>query len=515
MADFLALDWESQRLSVVEAQATRGAVRIRNTAQFAWPESLTERPASDVGQWLKTQLAESGISARHALLTVPREETVVRQLALPDAPLEELPDLVRFQAQTKSTVSLDEFLLDFVPLPKRDGAEGLEVLMATVGIQKVNRIREIMASAGLDPVFVGLSPFAAAELVAHEDRARRHDPAELSLLVCRHGERIEISMVKDQRLVFAHSAAVHGETELENLRLIVAEISRARFSAQRSLDNIEIRRVWILGSETTSVGLAEAIRRQMDTDVQVLDPLTAHGVAGRLPDEDGQRGVYAGPIGALLVQSEGLVPQLNFLDPRKRPEQRDTRRIKVLAVAGGVIVTIAAIYSGFTAYLNSWDDELDAMRTDLAQVEKRLRDNQPTLAAAEQIGVWHRSSPFWPQELADISHALTQVNAPAPGADVTRDSHRVFLTQLNLSTTAASSGVLAHVSGDGFARTGLDVSRMREALVDRKFRVHPSEVKWSKRDSTYIREFQLDLDSGDKPQPEQATRRRLPRPGIR
>ena len=241
--------------------------------------------------------------------------------------------------------------------------------------------------------------------------------------------------------------------------------------------------------------------RQVDADVHVLDPLTAKGVSGNVPEDDGNRSVYAGPIGALLAQSDGLVPQLNFLDPRKRAEMRDTRRIKILATAGAAVLTAAAVFSGFAAYLNSWDAELDTMRMELAQVEKRLRDNQPTMSASNAIALWHRSTPYWSQELADISDALAQVNAPAPGAEPTRESHRVLLTQLNLSTTAASSGVLGHVSGDGLARTGLDVSRMREALVARDFRVHPSEVKWGNQDSTYIREFQLDLDSGDKPQP--------------
>ena len=45
-------------------------------------------------------------------------------------PDDELPDIVRMQAATKSPTPLDRLRLDFVPLPNR--GEGREVLLATI-----------------------------------------------------------------------------------------------------------------------------------------------------------------------------------------------------------------------------------------------------------------------------------------------------------------------------------------------------------------------------------------------
>ena len=86
-----------------------------------------------MGEWQRGQLRELRISTITVLISLPRQDTVVRQLEVPgDVPDNELPDIVRLQAETKISSSLDQLLLDFLPLPKVADSPVRDVLMATV-----------------------------------------------------------------------------------------------------------------------------------------------------------------------------------------------------------------------------------------------------------------------------------------------------------------------------------------------------------------------------------------------
>ena len=110
MPDLLAIDWEKRQLCGLDAEVTRGSVVVRRCFTLTWPEDLD--PISqhqEAGQWLKDELARIGVTSKQVMVTLPTEDAVVRQLELPNAPDEELPDLVRFQAADKSIDCSVEF----------------------------------------------------------------------------------------------------------------------------------------------------------------------------------------------------------------------------------------------------------------------------------------------------------------------------------------------------------------------------------------------------------------------
>jgi Tfp pilus assembly PilM family ATPase len=87
MSEFIALEWENTQVCGVEASVSRGKVRIDKCFQLKWPEGTNpaDQPQQS-GRWLKEELARLGIIAKPAIVSLPREEAVVRPLELPDAP---------------------------------------------------------------------------------------------------------------------------------------------------------------------------------------------------------------------------------------------------------------------------------------------------------------------------------------------------------------------------------------------------------------------------------------------
>ena len=82
------------------------------------------------------------------MVTLPRDEAIVKRLELPEVGDAELPVMVRFQAGAKSSVALDELALDFIPLPRRSEVPGREVLTATVPKQTMDEILAVCRSGG-------------------------------------------------------------------------------------------------------------------------------------------------------------------------------------------------------------------------------------------------------------------------------------------------------------------------------------------------------------------------------
>ena len=502
MADYLALDWEPGRLLAVEAQTQIGGVRLRQAAELVWPEDLDpQADTKSAGQWLKTALNKGGFSAKQVLLSLPREDVVVRQLELPDAPENELPDMVRLQAATKSTVSLDQLLLDFLPLPKAPEAEGQQVLMTTVPSTQIAPIQEILEAAGLELMSIGVSPVCITELAMRAQRQIPDSENSLSLLVARHNERVEISLMRQGHLLFSHSTRVHDDNGEANDRAVVAEINRARISLQGILEGTDITRVWVLGSDTETADLCGLIRERLECDVQPLDPFTSIDAKPKLISHLEQRSGFSSPVGMLLSHDGGLVPSVDFLNPRRKEIPRDTRKLKATLAAAAVVLVAATAYGWHWSTLADLDDQIASAKQKQAQLKATIQKAKPTLQAVTQIGDWNRHNVNWLDTLTQFNGLFTKLNVDPASEDeeATRDSHRIYLTELHFEATGqASQGQIRAV---GFSKVGADVDDLRDELSDQNYRVFPYEIKWSKRDpGGYYREFPMDFEIGNMPQ---------------
>src|ERR1700722_17213904 len=119
MSEYLALDWDDQQLLGLDAQVASESLHVRKWVRFEWKaDARPSEHTEAAGKQRRAELDRAGIGATHVLISLPREEAIVRLLELPECTDDELPELVRLQAVTRSAVPLDRLLLDFLPLPR-------------------------------------------------------------------------------------------------------------------------------------------------------------------------------------------------------------------------------------------------------------------------------------------------------------------------------------------------------------------------------------------------------------
>ena len=85
-----------------------------------------------------------------ALVAIGRTNIELRQLSVPPAPDDELPDMVRFQALREFNQMEEDWALDYVPIDE-DPTQPRTVLAAAIAPEQIELVRKTCQAAGLRP----------------------------------------------------------------------------------------------------------------------------------------------------------------------------------------------------------------------------------------------------------------------------------------------------------------------------------------------------------------------------
>jgi hypothetical protein len=482
MSEFLALDWDDQQLLGLDAQIAPSSVHLRKRVHFEW--TADARPfehAEAAGKQLRLELDRAGIGATKTLVSLPREEAVVRLLELPECDDNELPELVRLQAATRSAVPLDRLLLDFLPLPRLENVPGRRVLMVTLGKVPADRIQSILTAAGLEAAGILLSAVGTAEIVAHQPRVSGASEETATLIVSRSGSRLEITAIWRKQILFMHAANVSAHLPPEAcISQILAETSRATVALSQAAPGIRIGSGWILASAPELAGLPEAFKQRFGFEFQTLETaLHTPGVRADF-DQAGATGPTAfSPLGILLAQADRIVTSIDFLHPRQKVVKQDRRRLRQVLAAGAVLAGLVAIFAGIHMRVARLDDEIAKMEADNSSREATLKKNAPLLATAKTFDDWTERNIDWLDQFQKIEKAIG-------GTDKLHFSS--FDGQVTYLDTVAT------ITATGRARTRHDVELMNEHLSKADYRPRAKELVTDPNDPEFPEKFDLSVE---------------------
>ena len=480
MSEFLALQWDSHQLCGLDAQIVGSKVRVRQSFVLSWPDGLSpwEQP-EQAGALLKKELERVGAKSWQALVSLPREDAVVRSLELPNVPDDELPDVVRLQAATTSASSLDQLLLDYLPLPRQGRSSGRNVLMTTISRQAAGRLQTLCDAAGVRLLSIGISPVETVELINQLQRRRGIDPNETSLVIVYCGQQVEISMVRHECLLFAHAAHLDGDLVEEHNQTILSEISRSVVALDQSVLGDHMCCGWLLGTIAENSQLCDALRDRFSCDVQeILDPSAELNVAWEVSDASAQPGLFVAPLGMLLSQAQQTVERIDFLNPRKAAEKPDRRKMLLGIVAAGVLLAAAIGYGSLQLHLSDLDNAIAAKQKDEKKLKGLVKDGQTDLKSAARIGEWDDHNVNWLDQMGELNRVLG-------------GTERIYL--IDCRFRPSTRGAVASLRAIGFARQRRDVVVLHQRLAERHFRVNPYDIERSNKDSEYPYRFELNL----------------------
>lgn len=488
MARILALEWNENEARAVAA-SLRGSQAVFEQAFSVSlvPDSPDEKPADvDVGARIAAALADRGLGRLDALVAIGRTNIELRQISVPPAPPEELPDLVRFQAMRDFNALDENWPLDYIPLGS--GEQTQNVLAAVINPEQVEGIREICRTAGVNPQRMILRPSAAASLFCRS-KVLDDGGGQVRLLINLLASEADLTVLRGSLVSFTRCARLPSDPldQPESPRALVSELRRTIAAAHNQLGDLRIESLVLVGTGSQHEALAQTIQKELSLPTELFDPFGELKLGGALrralPDRSDR---FAPLLGMLRDELEERSHTIDFLHPRRPPVPMGRRNAYVLA---GVAVGLLFLVMIGWGWIQRRDLEHDVARlkaelnraTELSKkmglsnteplddLVKRSIDLQRAVAAIE---TWESSDVNWLEELRWFSDQF-------PDAE-----------EALISTFSAKSGLASGtLKFAGRAANSEAIAKMEENLRDARHRLLAGNKGEDPANSKYPEQF--------------------------
>jgi Tfp pilus assembly PilM family ATPase len=455
MPQLLALEWNGSEARLVLASGRGDQVVIEQAFAVEMRSRIEgDKSEVDIGSRLVAALGARGIGRVETLVAIGRTNIELRQLSLPPAPDEELPDLVRFQAMREFNELADDWLLDYVPLTDSPN-EPRNVLAAAVGPDLVAQIQQTCEKAGLKPKRLVLRACAAASLLSHTQAARQN---ELRLLVDLLSDEADLTVINDGRVIFMRTTRLSADGS--QTQALFGEIRRTMAAVQNQLAGRKVESVVLCGGGIEQSELAARIQAELDVTTELFDPFgglqLGRELQDSLPDHPGR---FTPLLGLLVTEFSRHPHAVDFLHPRKRPTPPNKWRKFVLPAVAAVVVLFGYVL------LRQWDyndlhDKVEALNRDSTALDKQLEQAEKRRQLTQNIEKWAIGDVNWLDRFYELNEKLP------PASDV-------MLSHLTLRSTA--TGGEADVTG--YVKS-VDVLKNLESKSSSQDTSHPP-YSWS------------------------------------
>jgi len=414
----LLLDFDGGRLIVIEAAVGRGGIEIRHVATPEHPAGLLEKPAAEIGSWLRGALKDAGIKPGPATFALPRDEAVVKTVTIPagepgqpaSVRTEEITELVRLQLTRQMPVAADSCIVDHIPPTSENAApaDGAErplprVFAGAVPLASVERRRSIAKAAGLKLEAVELRSAGVRQL------ASLVSPAEAEAVLAVHAGfgAAELVVIDGGRQALSRAVDVRrpqGESEPHAAaERIAVEASRTAISHRVSAGAGELAAVIVLGDDDFARAIADACASQLELPARTIGAAAAIEGLDRVDPQ--VRSVILTHAGMLLRGAVGQ-PALNFAAPRKAPDR--SARVRQLALAAVLTLIIAG--GGFWVWAQGRLAEIDAqaapLQDELAELTRRYNARVIELSRLRHLEAWTSPEVDWLAHLESLEAAI-------------------------------------------------------------------------------------------------------------
>lgn len=516
MPHWLSITWENDRLMLLAAR-TQGkstifehaaVLKLHSADKPDAPEGETQNRLSRNSQpSLKKQLGqflrEKKIPRSDIVVLLSRADVEVRPLVFPPVPVEELPDLVKFQATKEfngydPSSPLDFFItnkLDNVsrstlfpavrpsgkqkslkPVAPSSGSPK-HILASTIRNDTFGKIQRLCSDLNLTLRRVVLRPCEAVYLLKQK---KAFDPNRTILFVELDANETSQTVIFQGEPVFMRSPKIscpEDVTAPDFVARLVAELKRTRIAVRNEIQGVAVDDVILCGVGERYDILAKEVSEGMEIPVRTFDPwagLSLGTPLRKLMEEKRQAPWerFAGPIGAAIRAGHGETSEIDFCNPKKRPEPVGQRQLVTGVLAAALFLLVAFIGYGFYAR-SSLNQEVKSLSFKKFELEKTAKTVGTDRVQLKAIDDWLADDVDWFEQLGWLSRH-------APGA---RD---MILTELTLSANQRGSMALKTLVRDSSV-----VSPMEESLRADQHDVRTAEKGEVKGNPLYGFKFNL------------------------
>ncbi|MFN9720945.1 MAG: pilus assembly protein PilM, partial [Planctomycetota bacterium] len=451
------IEWDRDRLVLAEGSADGQKVSVRSITVLDRQGEGSDTLGLLDG--LRKAFPATSEKKRPSVgLVIPRQSVTVQRIQLPQVPDAELPEMIRMQAMMKLTVPLESVCMDFTPLPTKPGSSSRDVLLVTAPADLINVARRTLNDAGCELSGVRVSAYCIAQ-VLEQGGLLKADPESSAVDVVallRH-DFIELTFVRGTTVIFSHSGNPWNTPDAIE-RTLRSELTRARLSAAEILGEHRIGRILLVGSPTVTGAISDQLSTRFDqAKIERIDPIQFFANS---PSDTRVSCSELLPIaGAILSQVRSSIDSVDLVNPRKAPEKRDLRRVRMLAAVLGLIL----VFGGFSMWksnrMKALELSLAMIETENSGVSEEVDAGEGTMVLYNQLKDWSDRDHPWLDRLMDLKESL-------PNTD------RIFVKKFSLQ--AVPRGDVGAVTVDLYARSEEDILKLERRLSAEGYKLKSS-----------------------------------------
>lgn len=426
----VAVDWDAHTLRIVHAVLGKRGVKIDKLLCVEIPADLDVSNPDQMGGHIRRTLEHEGISTRHAVVDVPRDQAILKTLTLPTSQPDELPGMVQIQIAKELPFPVADAAVDFAVTPAEEASPTGDVLVAAVRREMLEQYEAIAEKAGLRLDRVGLRPYANKEAVG---ALLKHAMPERVVFIDVRPSFMEIDVLRRSALAFSRSASVvipsgrgdsgilslsgsrggesvggaSGDTgEAPLLRRGGAVIDSLMLEVTRSIEayragdpGARIDHAVIGGDVGVEEALAEAIQKRLGITTELYNPASTFGWE---PDEGAAASAFAASLGLVLEYADADAAHFDFLHPKKTVS-RTQQRLKMAPVAAAIVALFAV--AGAVAVAQATKpkrQELARLNHEIADLQSHETENRKFLGVVDQIEAFDGKQIVWIDVLSDL-----------------------------------------------------------------------------------------------------------------
>ncbi|MDR0338101.1 MAG: pilus assembly protein PilM [Planctomycetaceae bacterium] len=501
MSNLIAITWENDRLLFLSAAVHN------NSATFEHAESLTSK------NQLKELVQKYRLAKSETIVVLSRADVEVRSMVFPPVPVNELPDLVKFQATKEfngydAAAPLDFFItnklenvsrstlfptiqnqLNRTPLKKgktekiaTDHAGSPKHLLAsTLRIATLRNIREFCDELNLILRRVVLRPCETAYLWRHTPN---FDPNHAVLVVELDTHETSQTVLFQGEPVFMRSPKISCPDDVSTSDFaarLVAELKRTRIAVRNEIQGVTVDEAVLCGVGANFESLAKQVANGLGIPVKTFDPWQGIRCGGtlqknqnnqQLPIEKPER--FASLIGTILQSVRNESSHIDFCNPKKRREPVGHRQLVTGGLAVALVVLTCLIVFGFYSR-TVLTSEVKNLTTKLNTLKKTAGTVSEQRNQLNAIDAWIADNVNWFEQLDWLSRKMPT-------------AQEMILTELTFSANSGGSMNLRSLLKDFSV-----VSPMEEQLRDENHVIKPGEKGASGGNPQYSFRYDLSI----------------------
>lgn len=472
---------------------------------------------------IREAVATYRLAKSETILVLPRGDVEMRLMTFPFVPVEELPEMARFQATREFSGFDPTAPLDFILLNEKGIGSGFStasvpvlgrrVLAASITSAQKARWTALCDECQLKLRRIAIKPCETAALWRTSsafDPTRTElivelDTQEASLAVLHRGQPI---YMRSPRLIQGTFPVEGTGRESENGNIgdtsiflpmgppvsessgnrtdtpgaafnrgtsawLVAELKRTRFAVRNEVLPVGIDSFILCGVSKSLIEIAGDLRDGVGSPITLFDPWQGVLCSGDLrtsPPEYAED--FASLLGTLTQAVSGRPSDIDLLNPKRKPESLARRRLLTAAGCALLLLCIAILAFGFYRR-SALENDIRQLGKEVAELKKEEVSVKKQREQLQAIDTWASDQVNWFEQLDWFSSHLPP-------------SQNVILTSLLLRGTGGGA-----IELKGLARSAEELPQIEERLWDATHRVRSGEKGEEKGNSQYAFRFDL------------------------